>query len=420
MMPNIKITTLCLAIFANTFFSNGGNSLNAQGNSLTTSQLLGQLNTITTSVPFLLISPDSRAGGMGDLGVASSPDANSIHWNPSKLAFLDKKMGLGISYTPWLRALVPDINLAYLSYYHRFKKGTFATSLRYFSLGDITFTDVVGNVTGQFRPNEFALDAAYGIKLGEFFSGGGAARFIYSNLTGNANAGGSSTRPGTSFSVDVSGFYQNKQVELSGKKSVVTGGFNISNLGAKIAYTSSGIKNFIPINLRLGGGLEMKLDNYNSITFLMDINKLLVPTPPLYAKDSNGNFIPDPAGGYVIESGKDPNRGVVSGMLGSFNDAPAGFKEELREYILAGGVEYWYSNDKGKLFAVRAGYFNEAATKGNRKYFTVGFGIKYTVFGFDFAYLIPTTQRNPLQNTLRFSLLFDLDSSKKTSETPSN
>lgn len=371
---------------------------------------LSQLNTITTAVPFLLIGPDSRSGGMGDAGVATSPDASSMHWNPSKYGFVKKQTGISVSYTPWLRALVPDINLAYLSGYYKLKKsGTIATSLRYFSLGDITFTDVVGNPIGQFRPNEFAFDVGYGTKLGDRFSGGGAIRYIHSNLTGNTNVEGSQTHAGNSVAADISGFYQNDEIEISGKKSILRFGVNISNIGAKISYSDRGEKDFIPINLKLGSSLHMQLDEYNEVLFTFDINKLLVPTPPIYATDdSSGAPIKDSNGNYIILAGKDPDRGVVSGMVGSFGDAPGGFKEEIREFNLGGGFEYWYA----KQFCIRAGYFNEPSTKGGRKYITLGLGLKYTVFGLDFAYLIPTEQRHPLQNTLRFSLLFDFDAFK--------
>jgi len=372
-------------------------------------ELLGQINVPTTAVPFLIISPDSRAGGMGDAGVASTPDVNSIHWNPAKLHFLKKKMGYSLSYTPWLRALVPDINLAYLTGYYKIKKqGTFGGSMRYFSLGNITFTDIAGNIIGQFNPNEFAIDAAYAHPLGEKFSMGLAMRYIYSNLTGGQSAGGSTTKPGHAFAVDVSGYYLNNKMEVGGKKSTFTFGFNISNIGNKISYTQTGTTDFIPINLRLGTGLDMSLDDYNTFAFIFEINKLLVPTPPSYERDANGQPIPNPSGGYVIAAGKDPDRSVVSGMFGSFTDAPAGFEEELREYNLSGGVEYWYD----KQFAVRAGYFHEHETKGNRKYFTVGLGLRYNVFGLDMAYLVPTVQKHPLQNTLRFTLIFDLEAFK--------
>ena len=383
---------------------------------LTTDQLLGQLNTITTAVPFLLISPDSRAGGMGDAGVASSPDANSMHWNPSKYGMIEKKMGLGISYTPWLRALVPDINLAYVSFFYKpSKRGTFATSMRYFSLGNITFTDIVGNPIGQYNPSEFSLDMGYAIKLSDNLSLGGAFRYIHSNLTSGVPVNGAASHAGNAIAADISGFYQNDKIEVSGKDAIMGFGLNISNIGSKISYTNTGTKDFIPINMRLGGSLEIELDDYNSICFVTDFNKLLVPTPPVYEIDPNTNtYVIGPNGGYVIAAGKDPDRSIVSGMFGSFADAPGGGREELKEVIIAGGLEYWYG--KPKIFAFRMGYFNEAATKGNRKYFTFGIGVKYNAFGLDVAYLVPTVQRNPLQNTLRFSMIFDFSSSKKDND----
>lgn len=378
---------------------------------LTTDQLLGQINTITTSVPFLLISPDSRAGGMGEVGAATSADVNSFHWNVSKLAFSEKKMGLGISYTPWLRALVPDINLAYLSFYNKLDKDqAIGGSMRYFSLGNITFTDIVGNPIGQFKPNEFALDFGYARKLGDNFSGGMTARFIYSNLTGGINVQGAGTKPGTSFAVDLSGTYRNTKIKVGDKKSEIQAGLNISNIGAKISYSNTANKDFIPINMRIGSTLTMHLDDYNDLSFSVDINKLLVPSPPVYELDTNGSPKVDPnTGQYVIAAGKDPNRSVPAGIFGSFNDAPGGFKEELREFNPSVGMEYWYN----KQFAVRAGYFYEHPLKGNRQFFTLGAGLRYNVFGFDFAYLVPTNrQRSPLENTLRFTLTFDFDAFK--------
>ncbi|MCC6837858.1 MAG: type IX secretion system outer membrane channel protein PorV [Bacteroidia bacterium] len=387
-----------------------GNTVQAQSTQSQRADEL-QLNTITTAVPFLLITPDSRAGGMGDVGVASSTDVNSIHWNPSKLAFADKKMGIGVSYTPWLRALVPDINLAYLSGYYKTKKrGTIGASLRYFSLGDITFTDNNGNTIGQFRPNEFAIDVAYAIKLSDNFSAGGAVRFVNSNLTGGALVEGSQTKAGRSIAVDVSALYKKDKIKLQDKKATAAVGLNISNIGSKMSYSDRGganSANFIPINLRLGGSLTVQLDDYNSIAIMADVNKLLVPTPPTYELDTNGAVVYK-GGQPVILAGKDPNRGVAEGMFGSFNDAPGGSKEELREINYSLGMEYWYN----KLFAVRIGYFYEHPTKGNRQYFTLGAGVKYNVFGLDFAYLIPTQQRNPLENTLRFTLTFDFDAFK--------
>lgn len=377
---------------------------------VSTQQLAGSINPITTSVPFLLIAPDSRQGGMGEVGAATQPDVNSIHWNPSKLAFAEKSMGFGISYTPWLRQLVPDISLSYISGYAKVnKRAAVGASLRYFSLGNITFTDIQGNTTGQFKPNEFAIDVAYSQKLSEQFAAGVALRYINSNLTGGVTlSNGQPTKAGQSVAVDVSFFYKTKKGwELGGKKTDGTIGLAITNIGSKISYTT--VKNYIPINMRLGGGLKFNIDDYNTFGFYADLNKLLVPTPPVYYKSVNGGDSIDPATSTkVIKAGKDPNRPVASGMIGSFSDAPGGFKEELREVNIAGGFEYWYA----KQFAVRAGYFYENKTKGGRQFFTVGLGVRYSVFGLDMAYLIPTSLRNPLQNTLRFTLTFDFDAFK--------
>ena len=392
---------------------------------ISTNELTGgeKVNTITTAVPLLMISPDARSGAMGDAGVASTPDANSVHWNPAKLAFIKDDMGFSVSYTPWLRALVPDINLAYLSFYKRIDKDqAIGATLLYFSLGNIIFTNIVGDVTGEFDPNEFAVDLAYARKLGKNFSGGLALRYIYSNLTGGwyiESAGQSN--PGQSIAADLSVFYQ-KPVNLSEKNGLLGIGFNISNIGSKMSYTETADRDFIPINMRLGTSLTIDIDAYNSLAFVADINKLLVPTPPIVdtAADADGN--------YMILYGKDPNRSIVSGMSGSFNDAPgvvvntetgerSVFKEEIREVNYSVGMEYWYD----KQFAIRAGYFFEHPTKGNRKYFTLGAGLKYNVFGLDFAYLIPTEAKHPLENTLRFSLLFDFEGFKAQSkEVPAN
>ncbi len=409
-MKTKQITILSILCVLSVIISN----LQAQS-TLTTSQLNGsRINTITTAVPFLLIAPDSRAGGMGECGVATSPDVNSMHWNAAKYAFADKKIGLGVSYTPWLRQLVPDINLAYLAGYSKLDKNSVvAGSLRYFSLGSITFTDIVGNTIGNYRPNEFALDAAYSRKLSEKFSAAMAVRFIHSNLTsGVVLSNGTATRAGNTGAVDISAFYHDNKIELSGKKADLNFGLNISNVGAKISYTnnaSARSKDFIPINLKLGSALKIDLDEFNTFAITADVNKLLVPTPPIYALKADGSIKYDANGNPEIAQGKDPRRSITSGIFGSFNDAPGGFKEEAKEIIYQVGMEYWYD----KQFAVRAGYFHEDRTKGNRQFFTLGAGVRYNVFGLDFAYLIPTQQRNPLQNTLRFSLTFDFDAFNK-------
>jgi hypothetical protein len=380
-----------------------------------------QLNTITTAVPFLMISPDARAGGMGDLGVATSPDGASIHWNPGKLAMVENKMGFAVSYTPWLRALVPDINLAYVSGYGKIgKKGnqTLAGSLRYFSLGDITFTDVNGNTIGNFNPNEFAIDLAYSRILAKNFSGGLALRYVYSNLTGGINVGGADTRPGMAAAADLGFFYQNKDIKVAKKKTEITAGIAFSNIGSKMSYTNLNEEDFIPMNLRLGAGFRMFFDEHNSLAVFLDLNKLLVPTPPRYQKTINnqGNFTNvdslDINGNRIIAAGKDPNVSVPEGLFQSFGDAPGGAEEEFKEIQISVGLEYWYQ----RLFAIRAGYFHEDEIKGNRQYVTVGAGIRYNVFGLDFAYLIPIQQRHPLENTLRFTLTFDFTAFKKQNQ----
>lgn len=384
---------------------------------VSTQQLSGGINPITTSVPFLLIAPDSRQGGMGEVGAATPADVNSIHWNGSKLAFAEKNMGFGISYTPWLRQLVPDISLMYVSGYGKISKtSAIGASLRYFSLGNITFTDINGNTTGQFKPNEFAIDVAYSQKLSETFAAGIAFRYINSNLTGGVTlSNGQSTKAGQTVAVDVSMLFKTKKGwEVGDKKATGTIGLAFTNIGGKISYTT--VKNFIPMNMRLGGGLKFDIDDYNSFGMYADVNKLLVPTPPIYKRmktvngaDSSAIAIDPATGAPVIESGKDPNRPVMAGIFGSFNDAPGGFSEELKELNIAAGFEYWYA----KQFAVRAGYFYEHKTKGGRQFFNIGLGVRYSVFGLDMAYLIPTTLRNPLQNTLRFTLTFDFDAFKK-------
>lgn len=373
------------------------------------SEYFNNLNTISTSVPFLLIAPDSRAGAMGDVGAATTPDHNSIHWNASKLAFLSDDNGLAMSYTPWLQDLVPEISLSYLSGFKKLNsRSTLAASLRYFSLGEIKFTDADGQFISTFSPNEFALDGAYAMKLSENFSGGLAMRYIYSNLTGGISVqGGGATKPGNSFGVDLSSYYQSNTFEIEDKDAYWAAGFNISNVGNKIFYTDGGEEHFLPMNGRIGTSLFMELDDYNSVSFAFDVNKLLAPTPPVYAVDEDGNSIFDENGDRVIEAGQDPNVGVLQGVFQSFTDAPGGMKEEMHELMYSVGMEYWYL----KQFAFRGGYFHEHETKGNRKYFTIGVGMRMNVFSLDMAFLLPATRgvRSPLANTLRFTMLFDME-----------
>ncbi|PIE88529.1 MAG: hypothetical protein CSA04_01415, partial [Bacteroidetes bacterium] len=372
------------------------------------------LNTVGSAVPFIMLSPDARAGSMGDLGVSSSPDANSMHWNPAKYAFIASEMGFSINYTPWMKSLVNDINLLNAVGYRRIDKySTVAASLTYFSLGTIQFTDDNGISMGDYKPNEFAIDATYSRKFSEKISGAVAARFIYSDLTQGQNVGGASTHAGTSVAADVAMFYTTPVEFENMSGGTYRVGVNISNIGSKISYSDANtVRDFIPTNLRLGTSLTMDIDDYNALSFLVDFNKLLIPTSPIYYEDSV-NLDGRPA----INYGMDPEVSVVTAMLHSFYDAPGfydpqtgeqvltPFREELREIQISGGVEYWYD----KQFALRGGYFYEHATKGNRKYFTLGAGLRYNVFGLDFSYLIPVGQRNPLENTLRFSLLFDFE-----------
>lgn len=405
--PNMKTYYLLLLFFPYIFFSQ-----NSSTHTLTTQQLLGSLNPITTAVPFLIIGPDSKQGGMGEVGVATDPDVSSIHWNGAKLSMSEKNMGFGISYSPWLRMLVPDISLSYVSFYKKLNKmSTIGSSLRYFSLGNITFTDIMGNTTGQFKPNEFAIDLAYAQKLSPYFSMGMAFRYVNSNLTGGYSVNGQPTKAGQTVAVDVSLYYKSKKLDIGEKKGIATAGLAITNLGGKISY-GTGTKNFIPTNLRLGTGLKTILDDYNTIGLYVDFNKLLVPTPPIYLKkaDGTGDSVSASTGKKIILYGKDPDVPVIQGVLQSFNDAPGGFKEELREINISTGFEYWYANQ----FAFRMGYFYESKTKGGRQFLTFGFGIRYSVFGLDASYLVPTVanRQNPLQNTWRFTLSFDFDSFK--------
>ncbi len=356
------------------------------------------LNTVTTAVPFLRIAPDARAGGMADVGIAVSPDANSIFWNASKLVFISDETpsGLSITYTPWLKNLVNDIYLAYINGYWKVDElSALSASLRYFSLGTITFTDASGNILQDFRPNEFAVDLAYARKLTDNLSAGLNLKYLYSNLATGQVVNGVEIKPARGVAADLSMFYTN-QFETGGKKSDLGIGLNISNIGNKITYTESIEKDYIPTNLGLGVAYGINFDDYNKITLAVDINKLLVPTPDSTDADQDG--IPD-----------FKEKSVVSGMLGSFSDAPNGFSEELHEVIVSTGLEYWYD----EKFAVRTGYFFEHGTKGGRQFFTVGLGLRYNVFGLDFSYLVPTSNnQNPLDNTLRFTLMFNLDALK--------
>jgi hypothetical protein len=395
----VALVTLLIALTGNTI--------------LFSQQSSGQLNAIQTVVPFLTIAPDSRAGAMGDAGVATSPDVYSMHWNPAKFAFIDGNAGLGISYAPWLRNLVPDINIAYLTGYKRIDtKQVFSASLIYSSLGLVPLTDDYGNPLRNINPNEFAVDAAYSRLFTENLSGGITFRFIYSNLTSGFSSGGEATKAGISFAADISGYYQ-KKISVFNKDGQLAFGLNFSNIGSKMSYSSSQPADFIPMNMRLGTSATINLDHFNKIAITLDLNKLLVPTPPKYYNVGEVNAKGDTVHTAMsqIKAGKDPNVSVPVAIFQSFFDAPGGFKEELHEITYSFGIEYWYNNQ----FALRGGYFYEDPSKGNRKYFTAGAGFRLKAFTLDFSYLMPVAQNNPLAHTLRFSIAFDINSLRNAS-----
>ena len=361
-----------------------------------------EYNVISTAVPFMIIAPEARSAGMGDAGVSTSPDVYSMHWNPAKYAFIEDDFSIGLGYSPWLRKLVPDMNIAYLAVSKRVSgKSTIAGSLRYFSLGEINFRDEQNMDKGTYNPNEFAVDLCYSRKLGDYLSAAVAGRFIYSDLTqGVMNY----SKPAYSVAADIGVYYQ-RPVYFSTVDGVVSWGVAITNMGSKMNYTNANTKtDFIPTNLRFGPTMLVSIDDFNSIALTIDINKLLVPTPPIYdtLKDENGNF--------KILKGMDPNVSMIQGMIQSFYDAPGGFSEEMKEFTLSIGAEYWYN----KIFAVRAGFFHESKMKGNRRYLTFGAGLRYNVFALDVSYLVPvnntaTSGTNPLEGTLRFNLAFNIN-----------
>lgn len=350
-------------------------------------ELVGQQRAITTAVPFLAITPDARHAALGDAGVATSPDANAAYWNAGKLVFIqDQKFGGSFSYTPWLGKIVNDMWISSLAGFYKInREQAVGISLKYFDLGEISFRGYQNEPLGDFNPKEAAIDATYSRMLTDNFSIGVTGRYIFSNLTGAFT--GPDAQAGNSVAADVGVFYT-KLLEGTTRNSTLSLGAQISNIGAKISYTDNNNKDFLPTNLRLGASYLTELDVYNSITFIFDINKLMVPSPG---------------------SGRD-TVSLLSGMFGSFSDAPGGAKEELQEVMLSAGIEYWYRN----IFAGRIGYFNEHANKGNRKYLTLGVGFRKNNFGIDVAYVVPTNQReHPLAETLRFTLLLHMPSTQR-------
>lgn len=349
-------------------------------------------NPITTAAPFLLIAPDARAGGMGDVGVATSPDANSQHWNASKFAFMKSQFSVGVIYTPWLRELTNDVFVGGFTFANRIDdRSAWATSLSYFNLGEIDLTDEFGGDQGTENLNEFSIDGSYSLKLSDMYSMGVTMRYIRSDL--GIKSGNTTLNPVNTFAVDISGYFQSDEANYGDFNGVWRGGFNISNIGPKVSYSDDGQENYIPTNLKVGGGFDFILDSYNKVSLNLEFNKLLVPSPSI----------------NINEEGEVPNYiqedvSFVSGMFSSFGDAPGGFSEELKEVTWGLGAEYLYDDS----FALRAGYFNESDLKGARKYFTIGSGFKFKSSRLDISYLFNASDiNNPLENTLRFSLSFD-------------
>jgi len=375
---------------------------------------------ITTGVPFLLIASDARAAGMGDMGVATSVDAYSQQWNPSKYAFSESKSGIGISYTPYLSKLVNDIFLGNFTYFNRIdERSAFAASFKYFSLGEIEIVQDEFSQALIEKPNELTIDASYSLRLADQFSMAVGLRYLRSDL--RIQAVDDNASAASSFAVDLSGYYQSEEEYYSDFNGRWRAGFLIQNLGPKIKYDDAGRENFLPTNLKLGAGFDFIFDDYNKLGVTAEFSKLLVPTPPIVGKefeftDNNSNgtyeeseddligFPNNPVNDYVIIEGQDPNVSFLNGVFQSFGDAPGGFSEELKEFTWALGAEYKYQDS----FAFRAGYFNESEEKGARKFFSLGAGFKYTTVNIDMSYLFSASKiQSPLENTLRFSLTFN-------------
>lgn len=388
-----------------------------------------QLNTITTALPFMSITPDSRAGGMGDAGTALSPSSSSVYWNTSILSFSDQTSEVSLSYTPWLRQLTNDIHLSYLSGYYKINKShTIGGALRYFSLGEITFTDASGNVIRDDKPSEFEITGAYAFRLSNKLSLGINGKFAYSNLTGGLTVGGVNTKPGVVGAADLSFTYYNDDAKIGNLDGVYTFATTINNIGNKVAYSELATRDFIPMNLKIGNSFLANFDAYNKVTFSLDLQKLLVPTPPSYYFDGQD---------YIMTSGLNPDVGVINGMIQSFYDAPGNvvvddddvpiadadgnyevvkgtrFREELSEINIAFGTEWWYND----VFAVRGGVFFESKNKGNRQFMNLGASLKYNMFAIDFSYLASLNGRqSPLANTLRFTVRLYLDQAGASAE----
>jgi hypothetical protein len=397
LFKKIRLVAACAGFFVSPLAFGQGTPSGQQGSQI-----------ITTSVPFLLVSPEARGAAMGDVGVATSPDASSAHWNPAKYAFMEKDFGASLSYSPWLRNIIPDMSLSYLAGYYRLRKqDVVAASIRYFSLGQLQLTDIQGRPTGVSDPREFAIDLTYSRQLSKRFSMGVTGRFFQSVLAPTIVGPTTVLSSATSAAVDISMFYSKPNIMVGGLNTTWAWGVNLSNIGPKLTYVNRNSQDYIPTNLRLGTSWTADFDEYNRLTIALDANKLLVPTPK---RDG-------------VTPQQDTEKSLIGAIGSSLVEAPDGFGEKLREMQVSFGVEYWYS----KLLAIRAGYFYEDALKGNRKYFTIGGGLRYQTFGLDFVYMLPQAQNHPLADTFRFTLLFDFNKSKKSKtedvpveSTPSN
>ncbi|MDN5202170.1 type IX secretion system outer membrane channel protein PorV [Fulvivirgaceae bacterium BMA10] len=383
-----------LTIFFITILLHNGH-VEAQNDTGMSGQAIGS-GVLNPGVPFLSLTPDARGSSLGESGAATDPDVYSLYWNNAKLVFIEHKMGGTLSYTPWLNKIANDMFISYVAGYLKIDdKQAIGLSLRYFNLGEFQINDGLGTFIAELNPYEVAVDATYSRKLTDHLSLGISGRFINSNIS-RQFALLEDIGAGYSVAIDL-GVYYKKSITLAGNNADLSLGAHLSNFGTKINYGNNGNGDFIPTNLRMGTALRNYLDENNSLTFVFDINKLMIPTPPVYGRDESGN--------REIIDGKDPNRSLFSGTFGSFGDAPGGLSEELKELTFSTGLEYWYKS----AFAVRAGYFHENRYKGDRQYLTFGLGFRYQVFGFDTSYLAPLSKNHPLAETLRFSVLFNFN-----------
>ena len=397
---------LLLFLFKPLFAQNAaGSVLSGTGNSS---------RAIVTSVPFLSFAPDARGAGLGDLGAATPPTINAVHWNNAKLAFYNKDRGGSFSYTPWLARLVNDMYVGYLTGFKRINQlQSVGLTVRYFDLGDIHLTDMIGNTQGTFSPRDISIDGTYARKLSDHMSLGVTLRYLQSNLS-RAYSQQQTGRTANGVSIDLGYYYNRDGYYLFGNPSTLSLGAHVSNVGNKITYTNENNENFVPANLRIGTAVNSIVNEYHSFLFALDLNKLLVPSPPIYQKNENGFLAKDENGNLIVEKGMDPRRSVIATLGSSFYDAPDGLREELQEIGWSLGTEYWYRN----FFAFRTGYHHEHQNKGNRKYLNLGSGFRYSIFGIDFAYLVPFQRNHPLGETLRFTILFVFDKSETANNAP--